>query len=322
MVESAQAKLRSRTLRLRLAYEGVGAEAPSLVILKASLPQAASGSSLRATPREIAFYRDVASVMPARLVPRCFEAAKDADTAAWHLLLEDLTDSHVIATTWPLPPTMQQCRSIVEARARFHAQWWDDVRLGTWVGHRRDSDAMGRYLRWFAEEFARFADRFGELVPAERRHLYERFLDRAPRLFACDGAPRNLTIIHGDAHVWNCFLPRDGGGDDVRFFDWEDWSVDAGTADLAYMMAVHWYPDRRCRIERPLLDCYHAALVAHGVSAYGRQVLDDDYRLSVLWQITRPVWQAALNIPPRVWWNNLERVLLAVDDLGCRDLLL
>jgi hypothetical protein len=23
-----------------------------------------------------------------------------------------------------------------------------------------------------------------------------------------------------------------------------------------------------------------------------------------------------------IWWNNLERILLAVDDLGCRDLLL
>jgi hypothetical protein len=22
-----------------------------------------------------------------------------------------------------------------------------------------------------------------------------------------------------------------------------------------------------------------------------------------------------------VWWNNLERIMLAVDDLGCRDLL-
>ena len=27
------------------------------------------------------------------------------------------------------------------------------------------------------------------------------------------------------------------------------------------------------------------------------------------------------NIGPRVWWNNLERIMLAVDDLGCRDLL-
>jgi len=40
-----------------------------------------------------------------------------------------------------------------------------------------------------------------------------------------------------------------------------------------------------------------------------------------LWQITTPVWQAANNIPPLIWWNNLERIHLAVDDLGCRDLL-
>jgi hypothetical protein len=49
--------------------------------------------------------------------------------------------------------------------------------------------------------------------------------------------------------------------------------------------------------------------------------LDDDYRLSALWLITRPVGQALLNIGPAVWWNNLERIMLAVDDLGCRDLL-
>jgi hypothetical protein len=33
------------------------------------------------------------------------------------------------------------------------------------------------------------------------------------------------------------------------------------------------------------------------------------------------VLQAAYDIPPWIWWNNLERILLAVDDLGCRELL-
>jgi hypothetical protein len=37
----------------------------------------------------------------------------------------------------------------------------------------------------------------------------------------------------------------------------------------------------------------------------------------VLWS----VWQAAFGIPMVNWWNNLERVMMAVDDLGCRDLL-
>ena len=57
------------------------------------------------------------------------------------------------------------------------------------------------------------------------------------------------------------------------------------------------------------------------VRGYDRGALDDDYRWSALWHIATPVWQASINIPPVIWWNNLERILLAVDDLGCRDLL-
>jgi hypothetical protein len=82
----------------------------------------------------VAFYNDVAAVMSAPGVPRCFEAVWDADTRAWHLLLEDLTDTHVIATTWPLPPAIEQCERIVRARARFQAEWWDDPRLGISIG--------------------------------------------------------------------------------------------------------------------------------------------------------------------------------------------
>jgi hypothetical protein len=81
------------------------------------------------------------------------------------------------------------------------------------------------------------------------------------------------------------------------------------------MMALHWYPDRRNVLERPLLDLYHATITAYGVSRYDRQSLEADYRLSVLWQIATPVWQWKGDIPPVIWWNNLERIMLAVDDL-------
>jgi hypothetical protein len=112
-----------------------------------------------------------------------------------------------------------------------------------------------------------------------------------------------------------------GGHENVRLIDWEDWSIAGATDDLAYMMAMLWYPDRRRRLEKLLLDRYHAELLAQGVTGYDREMLANDYRLSALWLITRPVWQAMTNIAPRVWWNNLERIMLAVDDLDCRDLL-
>jgi len=319
-VESSRATVLSRIVRLRLTYDGAAAGAPSGVILKTALPERAN-MTWNAGRQEVAFYSEVAAATPACLLPRCFEATWDKTTNAWHLLLEDLTETHIIAPVWPLPPSTAQCESSLDAWARFHAVWWDDPRLGASVGAWTDDHGMDAYLQRFTEYFARFADRLGDRLPQERRDLYDRFLRAAPGLSARYYTHRNLTIIHGDSHVWNCLLPRDGGGGDVRLFDWDSWRIDTATDDLAYMMAMHWYPDRRRRLERSLLDRYHAALVAHGVRGYDRRALDDDYRLSALWLLMRPVWQEASNIPPVIWWNNLERILLAVDDLGCRDLL-
>ena len=175
-------------------------------------------------------------------------------------------------------------------------------------------------IQQFAEEYGRFADRVGDRLPPERRAIYEHLIEEGHRLNARYHSHRDMTLLHGDAHVWNVFLPCDPG-DDVRLFDWDGWRVDVATDDLAYMMALHWFPDHRRRHERDLLDRYHAELLAHGIAGYDRQALDDDYRLSVLWQIATPVWQAANNIPSGIWWHHLERIFLAIDDLGCRDFL-
>jgi ecdysteroid kinase len=280
-----------------------------------------AGSGWNAGRHEVAFYASVASATVERLVPRCFDANADADNKTWHLLLEDLTDTHETATAWPLPPTIEQCEAIVRARARFHAAWWDDPRLGATVGQWETAETTDQYLGRLSTALQRFTGELGDRLPRERHELYEQLLARAPSLFARYDSHRDLTIVQGDAHVWNCFLPRNGDRDDVRLFDWDSWRIDVGTDDLANMIAMHWYPDRRRRWEQPLLDLYHATLAEHGVGGYDRRALKDDYRLSVLWQMTTPVWQAAYDIPPVIWWNNLERIMLAVDDLGCRDFL-
>src|SRR5215472_3589827 len=133
-VDSSRATILSRITRLRLSYAGEAPGAPSTLILKTSLPERIGKPNWDAGRQEVAFYNDVAATMQVEIVPRCFEAKWEPDTRAWYLLLEDLTDSHLIATTWPLPPSAEQCAKIIRARARFHAQWWDDSRLGTTVG--------------------------------------------------------------------------------------------------------------------------------------------------------------------------------------------
>jgi hypothetical protein len=317
-VESSRATIVSRITRLRLTYAGEAVGAPPTLILKTPLPERIGNPNWDSGRQEVAFYNDVAATMQVELVPRCFEAMWEADTRVWHLLLEDLTDTHLVATAWPLPPIAEQCEKIVRARARFHAQWWNDSRLGTTVG--TWSPADDSQLEAFDGAVTRFFDRVGDLLSSHRRDLYRRLIDRGPALNKRYHSHCDMTVVQGDAHYWNCFLPK-GDVEDVRFFDWDAWRVDVGTDDLAYMIAVHWYPDRRAMLERSLLDAYHATITAHGVTGYDRRALDSDYRLSVLWQIATPVWQSNANIPPVIWWNNLERIMLAVDDLACRDLL-
>jgi hypothetical protein len=319
-VETSFATVLSHIFRLRLVFADPATRSPATLILKAGLAERPGGPWLGGR-HEVAFYRDLAPSMPPGIVPQCYDAAWDDATGTWHLLLEDLSDSHAVATRWPLPPTFAQCEAIVRTRARCQAAWWDDARLGVTVGSWQDAAAAAEGTKNLALQFARFADEMGERLSADRRALYERLFDAAPLLAARYQSHRHMTVIQGDAHVWNCFLPRDGARDGGRLFDWDAWRVDMGSDDLACMMAMHWYPELRQRFEAGLLDAFHDELTARGVRGYDRRALQDDYLLSVLWLIATPVWQHANGIPSVIWWNNFERAHLAVDDLGCRELL-
>src|SRR5512142_1603032 len=58
-------------------------------------PAGRAGRCLDSGRREVAFYDTVAPATVSDLLPRCF-AAEIAPDGAWHLLLEDLTDTHGI----------------------------------------------------------------------------------------------------------------------------------------------------------------------------------------------------------------------------------
>ena len=309
----------SRIVRLGLTCDGPASDAPRSLILKTAHPDFAAKLP-GAGRQEVAFYRTIAPAMPG-LTPRCFGSAWDAATTHWHLLLEDLSETHHIASAWPLPPGDAQCRSIMRALGRAHAAWWDHPSLGSSIGAWPDPTTMQGVMDQFAGHLARLSDHLGDLMTANRRALYRRLLEVWPRLMRRDYSRRNLTIVHGDAHVWNFLLPKDPARDDVRLFDFDQWRISVGAGDLAYMMALQWYPERRRRLEAALLDVYHDALLTGGVKGYDRAALTDDYRNEVLWHVTNPVWQWSVGIPPVIWWNNLERVCLAIDDLGCRELL-
>jgi hypothetical protein len=266
-----------------------------------------------------AAHNDVAPFLPAGLVPRCFEAHPPNSASPWHIVLEDLTETHMVATEPPLPPSDAQCRAIVGSLARFHAAWWEDPRLGLSVGAWPADAGVDRFICQMERNFEDFADRLGDALTDGQRAFYEKLIAKAKRRPKGRRDVRHFTLGHGDAHVWNCFLPRNGS-DDVRWFDWTGWRIGNPTYDLAYMMAVFWYPERRRRLEGMLLDHYHATLLAHGVR-YSRTDMQTDYRRSVLRHTVTPIFQAAVKLPARIWWGNFQNIMAAVDDLECHALL-
>jgi len=317
-VETSRTTILSTIERLRLRYDG--GDGPTTLIRKQ--PRGDIDTTLRAIlGKEIVFYAKVAPLTPPGHLPRCYGII-DAVGGARSLLLEDLTDTHTIVGEWPIPPPLEQCERIMEAYAAFHAQWWDDPRLGESIGTWGDTSGdFERQRLDFSKRLPAFADSLGDRLAPERLRLYEQLLDAWPRLLARYTTHRGMTLVHGDAHVWNSFHPRDPAKDTIRLFDWDGWRLDTASDDLCYMMGLHWYPDRRRRYERRLLERYHATLVARGVKNYPFAALLEDYRWSALWQITTPVWQASFRLHPAVWWSHLERAMLTVDDLDCRALL-
>jgi thiamine kinase-like enzyme len=318
-VEAPRTTLVSSVATVRVAYAPpVPAGVPTRLFLKMTRDGLALETFQPVGLAEVEFYRTVAPLMAEPPVPRCYDAAFDAASGRFHLLLEDLSETHAVVSDWPLPPTDAQCEGIVETYARFHAAWWDDPRLGHGVGALLD---LGRYTQVLAESVGRFVDFLGERLSRERRARYERMLGASARLARRHLTGKHVTLVHNDAHVWNLLYPRSGVTRDVRLIDWDSWRPRIAARDLAYMMAVHWYPDRRRRCEADLLRRYHAALETHGVRGYALDALRDDYRLAVVEHLSLPVFQWAAKLGSWIWWGHLERIMLAFEDLGCEELL-
>lgn len=127
--------------------------------------------------------------------------------------------------------------------------------------------------------------------------------------------------MHGDAHVWNLLYPRDGAASAIRIIDWDGWRIGRGVIDLAYMIALHWCPERRARLEAPLLERYHAGLCAHDVTGYTLDRLREEYRLLVMTMLITPAWQQTSGLHASIWWPHLHRIVAAFDDLDCGALL-
>lgn len=266
---------------------------------------------------EVKFYRQLAPVMETPPIVRCLAAIEDWDRGT--VVLEDLRATHD-HPPWPLPPSRSHCELAVEALARVHAQWWESPKLGHEIGKPHSTESLTTMVQGIAAHLPSFFDALGDALTPEARNIYERVFSSSLKPWLRLTNQRALTIIHGDAHTWNFLFPRAGNGP-AFLFDWQLWHVDVGARDLAFLMALHWYPSRRRDLERPLLRHYHEFLIKLGRTDYSFDELWLDYRRCAVRNLTIPIIFWSRGMKPEGWWHRLECAVAAYHDLECDELL-
>jgi len=301
---------------LQLSYDQQELRSPLSLFIKITEPDEQFGD---VTAGEAAFFRQE---LPAHLpIVNCIDVCIDSESGKSCILLDDLSLTHM-QPTWPLPPTVNQCESILQAFAQIHGHWWNSSALeSTHIGspHHTRQQNIANQLPIIIPKFIEF---IGDGLTAKRREIMRDVCHQLPELLS----ERILnssqtTLLHGDPHLWNIMIPINPNTHRPVFIDWEEWTRGVCGYDLAYMIAFQWNRNRREHHEMGLLSCYYKQLKEIIDTNYSFENLLDDYRLGCLRNFMIPAFQHAMGLGPACWWQNMEQMYLAFDDLECRSLL-
>jgi hypothetical protein len=232
---------------------------------------------------EVTYYlRDYLGVEGAPLV-RCYDGAFSAELGRYHLLLEDLTETHLTAAE--KTPTLAYGMALAEGLAAMHARWWGEQQFLSLGATRHTADQILRFVQISEMGGQRILDQFTtELEPHWPEVLRTLFTQYPRALIARNQDHNGFTLIHGDVGHHNVMVPREAD-QPIYIIDRQpfDWSLTTwlGAYDLAYAMVLDWEVETRRRWEIPILKHYHETLIRHGVNDYAWERLWDDYRLCV-----------------------------------------
>ena len=127
----------------------------------------------------------------------------------YHLLLDDVTATHVEATG--RPPTLEYALALADGLAAMHARWWGADRLAAAGQPIHDAAHMQHFVDIAAPGVPHVLEHCTTELATHWPDLIRQVIARHPaamidRTHRADG----FTIIHGDPGCTNILVPRDG----------------------------------------------------------------------------------------------------------------
>jgi hypothetical protein len=285
-------------------------DGPRDVCVKGGFDERLQGYDLgTAYELEARFYGDIASTLTVTL-PRAHYAAFDAEQGQGVVILDDLVAAGCTFGDPEQPWAPDAVAAALEAQAAWARQTWGASTgpvASLDIGSTTVRDACAVLLS--DEHIAAHFAQDGAPDAADELRDGARLRAAFAALWRRD-AEGELTLAHGDAHVGNTYIDRDGA---PSFLDWQAICRAPALYDVAYFIGgALTVADRRTH-EHALLEHYLQALAAGGGPRLDRDAAWLDYRRytlhGYLWAVTPAVMQPLERVRAMA-----ERHLAAIDD--------
>ena len=275
---TASTSANAQIFRIHLNYCGAtNGTLPSTLILKIC-----NGGGIFLSDSEVYYYnRDYLDLSNAP-IPRCYDAQYSAMNGAYHILMEDLTDTHFKDSE----PSLEYGVAVARSLALLHAHGWGEQRIKALDQRLPAQSEVDTFMSHLQQGLSPLLEATNMETSADDRKIITQIFQRyAEKMLKRTEDMRGFAVLHGDLNPGNILSPKEGDGK-IYFLDRQPfhWSLTTWLAvsDLVIMMIPYWSVDRRRQFENTILEEYHKRLVQLGITDYSWEQLLYDYRLSIM----------------------------------------
>lgn len=259
-------------------------------------------------------------------LPKCLDAEFSKEKNSYHILLEDLSQTHY--SNKDIPPTRQHTFNVTKELAKLHACRWTNKSTSL-QNEIKISEQINKYIEHISNGLL-------PIIKSVKSEFTQESIDRIERIFQFHPQKMKeraknttgMTLIHGDPNPSNILSPNNPNGKtyiiDRQPFKWSltHW---LGVYDIAYMIVPFWAVNDRRSLEKDMIQHYHQSLVKFGVKDYSFENCLEDYKLCVAHGIYTAIeWgtneKDIVNMK-WLWQKQLKRSLTAFTDWKCDELL-